>query len=60
MNDCAINDREMIMQAVLDGVLSADYVTEQEIEELLFELEDEVFEMQCDKYTPFAIWETVQ
>lgn len=54
--DCVIEDREMIVQAVLDGVLSPDYITEEE----LFELEDTVFELVCDKYTPFAVWETIQ
>lgn len=56
MIDCAIQDREMIVQAVLDGLLSADYITEEE----LFDLEDTIFELVCDKYTPFAIWETEQ
>lgn len=56
MIDCAIEDREMIVQAVLDGVLSADYITEEE----LFDLEETVFELVCDKYTPFATWETLQ
>lgn len=56
MIDCIIEDRQMVVQAVLDGVLSADYITEEE----LFDLEDRVFEAVCDKYTPFAIWETEQ
>ena len=56
MIDCVINDRSMIVQAVLDGVLSAEHITEEE----LFDLEDAVFEAVCDKYTPFAIWETEQ
>lgn len=54
--DCVIQDRQMVVQAVLDGVLSANYITEEE----LFDLEDRVFEAVCDKYTPFAIWETEQ
>jgi hypothetical protein len=56
MIDCAIEDRDMVVQAVLDGVLSADYITEEE----LFDLEDAIFEAVCDKYSPFAIWETEQ
>ena len=56
MIDCAIEDRSMIMQAVLDGQLSAEYVTMEEI----FELEDELFEEVAAKYTPFATWETIQ
>ena len=54
--DCAIDDRSMIVSAVLDGVLSPDHITEEE----LFHLEDTIFELVCDKYTPFAIWETIQ
>lgn len=54
--DCVIDDREMIVQAVLDGVLSADYITMEEI----YELEEAVFEGVCDKLTPFAAWETLQ
>lgn len=54
--DFVIEDRDMIVQAVLDGVLSADHITEDE----LCDLEDAVFEAVCDKYSPFAIWETVQ
>ena len=56
MIDCVIDDREMIVQAVLDGILSAEHITYDE----LFELEDELFEAICDKYSPFAIWETEQ
>ena len=52
----AIQDRGMVMQAVLDGVLSPDYITEEE----LYFMEDRVFELVCDKYTPFAIWDTIQ
>lgn len=54
--DCVIQDREMIVQAVLDGVLPADHITLEE----LFEVENNVFELICDKYTPFATWETIQ
>ena len=56
MIDCAIDDREMIVQAVLDGVLSAEHITMEEI----YELEDELFEEVAAKYTPFATWETIQ
>ena len=56
MIDCAIDDREMIVQAVLDGILPADYITEDE----LYFLEDVLFEAVCDKYSPFEIWETEQ
>ena len=56
MIDCVIHDREMIVQAVLDGILSAEHITMEEIEEL----EDALFEEVCDKYTPFSTWETLQ
>ena len=56
MNDCAIEDREFIMLAVLEGILGAEYVTLEEI----YEMEDRVFEEICDEMTPFAIWETIQ
>lgn len=56
MIDCVIQDREMIVQAVLDGVLSAEHITDEE----LYDLEDAVFEAVCDKYSPFTIWETEQ
>jgi hypothetical protein len=56
MIDCAIQDREMIIQAVLDGILGVEHITMDDI----FQLEDELFEEICDKYTPFAIWETEQ
>lgn len=56
MIDCAIEDRAMIVQAVLDGVLPAEFITEEE----LYFMEDALFEAVCDKYTPFAIWETEQ
>ena len=56
MIDCAIDDRGMIIEAVLDGILPPDFITDDE----LFDLENELFEAVCDKYTPFAIWETEQ
>ena len=56
MIDCVIEDREMIIAAVLDGIISPDYITEQELQDL----EETVFELVCDKYTPFTTWETIQ
>lgn len=56
MNDCVIEDRDMIMQAVLDGVLGVEYVTMEEI----YDLEEVVFEEVCDELSPFLCWETIQ
>ena len=56
MIDCVIEDRDMILQAVLDGVLGVEHVTLEEI----YNLEEELFEEICDEKTPFATWETVQ
>lgn len=54
--DCAIEDRSMIIQAALEGIISADHITEME----LFDLEETIFELICDQKTPFAMWETEQ
>lgn len=51
-----IKDREVIVASVLEGILSPEHITEEE----LFDLEETVFELVCDKYTPFATWETIQ
>ena len=56
MTDCVIDDREMIIQAVLEGQLSAEYITMDEI----YELEDELFEIVASKKTVFDTWETLQ
>jgi hypothetical protein len=56
MSAYVIQDREMIVGAVLEGVLSPEYISEEE----LFDLEETVFELVCDKYTPFSTWETLQ
>jgi hypothetical protein len=56
MIDCVIDDRGMVMQAVLDGLLPVDYITDDE----LYFMEDRLFEAVCDKYSPFQIWETEQ
>ena len=49
-------ERQMVMQAVLDGKLDASHVTMEEIREL----EDAVFEAIAAKKTPFEIWDTLQ
>jgi hypothetical protein len=54
--DCVIDDREMIIQAVFDGQLGAEYITMEEIEEIEYNLFEEI----CDLHTPFAAWETLQ
>jgi hypothetical protein len=56
MIDCIIDDRDMIVQAVLDGVLGVEHITDDE----LFDLEDAVFEAVCDQVSPFQIWDTLQ
>lgn len=55
-SDCVIDDREMIVEAVLQGILGAEHITEDE----LFELEDAVFEAVASKHTLFDTWETLQ
>lgn len=49
-------ERQMVMQAVLDGKLDASHVTMEEIKEL----EERIFEMIADRKTPFQTWETLQ
>lgn len=56
MYDCAIEDRSMIIQAVLEGILSPEHVTLKELQRL----ESNMFELICDQLTPFATWETEQ
>jgi hypothetical protein len=54
--DFVIEDREMIIQAVFDGILGVEYISMEEIEMI----EEELFEEICDEMTPFAAWETIQ
>lgn len=54
--DCVIDDREMIIQAVFDGILGAEHITMEEIQEI----EENLFEEICDMHTPFAAWDTIQ
>ena len=56
MIDFVIEDRDMIIEAVLEGILSAEHITEDE----LFEIEENLFEAICDQESPFACWETIQ
>jgi uncharacterized protein (DUF2267 family) len=56
MIDCVIEDREMIIQAVFDGVLGAEHITLEELQEI----EENLFEEICDMHTPFTTWETLQ
>ena len=56
MTDCVIDDREMIIQAVFDGILGVEHITMEEIEMI----EEELFEEICDEMTPFSTWETIQ
>jgi hypothetical protein len=49
-------ERQMVMQAVLDGKLDASHVTMEEIQEL----EERIFELIADRKTPFETWETLQ
>jgi hypothetical protein len=56
MIDFVIEDRDMIIQAVLDGILSAEHITMEEIQDL----EEVVFEEICDQLSPFECWETEQ
>ncbi len=54
--DFVIEDREMIIQAVFDGILGVEHITMEEIEMI----EEELFEEICDEMTPFTTWETIQ
>ena len=49
-------ERQMVMQAVLDGKLDASHVTMKEIQEL----EERIFELIADRKTLFETWETLQ
>ena len=49
-------ERQLVMQAVLEGKLDASHVTMDEIKEV----EDIVFELIADKKTPFETWGTLQ
>lgn len=51
-----IQDRTLIRMAVFDGVLDESHLTMDD----LYDMEDTVFELLCDKLTPFTTWETVQ
>lgn len=56
MIDYVIQDREMIIEAVLEGILPEDYITDEE----LYDLEETLFELVCEQHTPFSTWETLQ
>ena len=56
MIDYVIEDRDMIVHAVLEGILGVEHITMDEI----FELEEALFEEICDTHTPFSTWETLQ
>lgn len=56
MIDFVIEDRDMIVHAVLEGILGVEHITDDE----LFELEENLFEEICDIESPFACWETLQ
>lgn len=45
MIDCVIEDREMIIQAVLDGILGVEHITDDELQLLEENLFDEVAEL---------------
>jgi hypothetical protein len=49
-------DRQMIMQAVLEGKLDESHVTYEEV----MELQDRVFELIASRKTPFQTWDTLQ
>jgi hypothetical protein len=49
-------DRKMVMVAVLEGKLSPELVTMEE----LHEVEDLLFELISERKTPFTTWETLQ
>jgi len=42
-------DREMIAQAVLDGVISADYLTDLELEEIEFRVQEFCMQKEMDR-----------
>lgn len=49
-------DRSMVINAVLDGIIDDAYIMDSEI----YELEERMFEMMTDDYADFQIWETIQ
>jgi hypothetical protein len=49
-------DRQMIMQAVLEGKLPADSVTMEELNEV----HEVLFELICDRQTPFSTFQVMQ
>ncbi len=49
-------ERQMVMQAVLEGMLDASYVTLEELQEV----EETIFELIADRKTPFQTHETLQ
>lgn len=49
-------DRQMVMQAVLEGKLDESHVTYEEV----MELQEIVFELISDRKSPFQTWETLQ
>lgn len=50
------DDRSMVINAVLDGVIDDAYIMDSEI----YELEDRLFEMISNDVADFQIWETIQ
>ena len=42
-------DREMVAQAVLDGVISADYLTDLELEEIEFRVQEFCMQKEMDR-----------
>jgi hypothetical protein len=49
-------DRQFIMQMVLEGKLPADSVTMEELDEV----QDIIFELICERQTPFETFEVMQ
>ncbi len=49
-------DRQFIMQMVLEGKLPADSVTMEELDEV----QDIIFELICERQTPFSTFQVMQ
>jgi hypothetical protein len=49
-------DRQFIMQMVLEGKLPADSVTMEELDEV----QEVLFELICERQTPFSTFEVMQ
>ena len=49
-------DRQMAMQAVLEGKLPADSVTLDELDEV----QEILFELICERQTPFSTFQVMQ